>query len=423
MSALSRRRFLINSAAAAAVPMVRSTWAAAAGPRVVVIGGGFGGASLARYLRRHDPELSITLIERDAQFSTCAFSNGVLGGLYPLSHITFTYAQVKAAGIELINDTATAIDPDARTVSLAGGPAVKYDYLVVSPGVDIVWNSIQGYSEQAAQVMPHAWKAGAQTSLLRRQLEAMPDGGLVVIAPPAMPYRCPPGPYERASLIAYYLKMHKPKSKIIILDASDSFIKQDLFQEAWRRLYPGMIEWIPGSKSGKVMSVNTATMTVSTAFDEYKPAVANIIPAQRAGSIAVQAGLDQGTGFCEIDPVTFESRVHKRIYVLGDATIAGEMPKSGFSANCQAKACGRAILAEIGGKSAPTAKLLNICYSLADPDYGFSIVDGFVVKGNTLVLAFDDNRMTPVGASDDEHRREAQSARSWYANITGDMFG
>jgi sulfide dehydrogenase [flavocytochrome c] flavoprotein subunit len=423
MSALSRRRFLMGSAAVAAVPVARSAWAAAAGPRVVVIGGGFGGASLARYLRRHDPQLSITLIERDAQFSTCAFSNGVLGGLYPLSHITFTYAQVKAAGIEVVNDTASAIDPDARTVSLAGGALVKYDYLVVSPGIDLVWNSIQGYSEQAAQTMPHAWKAGAQTSLLRRQLEAMPDGGLVVIAPPAMPYRCPPGPYERASLIAYYLKAQKPKSKIIILDASDSFIKQDLFQEAWRRLYPGMIEWIPGSKSGKVMSVNAGTMTVSTAFDDYKAAVANIIPPQRAGAIAVQAGLDAGTGFCEIDPVTFESRVHKRIYVLGDATIAGEMPKSGFSANCQAKACGRAILADIGGTAASAVKLLNICYSLADPDYGFSIVDGFVAKGNTLVLAFDDNRMTPVGASDDEHHREAQSARSWYANITGDMFG
>jgi sulfide dehydrogenase [flavocytochrome c] flavoprotein subunit len=423
MSALSRRHFLATSVATAAAPFLKRARAASSGPRVLVIGGGFGGLSLARYLRRHDPALAITLIERDAQFSTCAFSNGVLGGLYPLSHITFTYAQVKAAGITVVNDTASAIDPDARKVALAGGQSLPYDYLVVSPGIDLVWNGIQGYSEQAAQRMPHAWKAGAQTSLLRSQLEAMPDGGLVVIAPPAMPYRCPPGPYERASLIAYYLKAHKPKSKIIILDASDSFIKQDLFLEAWRRLYPGMIEWIPGSKSGKVMSVNTATMTVSTAFDDYKAAVANIIPAQRAGSIAVQAGLDQGTGYCEIDPVTFESRVHKRIYVLGDATIAGEMPKSGFSANCQAKACGRAILADIGGQAASAAKLLNICYSLADPDYGFSIVDGFVAKGNTLVLAFDDNRITPVGASDDEHRREAQSARSWYANITGDMFG
>jgi NADPH-dependent 2,4-dienoyl-CoA reductase/sulfur reductase-like enzyme len=251
----------------------------------------------------------------------------------------------------------------------------------------------------------------------------MQDGGLVVIGVPAMPYRCPPGPYERASLIAYYLKAHKPKSKIIILDASDSFIKQDLFTEAWKRLYPGMIEWVAGSKSGKVMSVDASTLTVSTGFDDYKPAVANIIPAQRAGGIALRAGLDRGTGYCAIDPLTFESRVHKRIYVLGDATIAGEMPKSGFSANAQAKACGRAILADIGGKTAPPAKLLNICYSMAEPEYAFSIVDAFAVQGDTLRLTFDDNRTTPLGASDDEHRREAQSAESWYANITAEMFG
>jgi len=397
--------------------------AAASGPRVVVIGGGFGGVSLARYLRRNDPKLSITLIERDAQYATCPFSNGVLGGLYPLSHVSFTYRQVKAAGIEVINDAALRIDPAARAVTLAGGQTVKFDYLVVSPGIDFIWDSIQGYSEQAAQIMPHAWKAGPQTGLLRRQLEAMADGGLVVIAPPAMPYRCPPGPYERASLIAYYLKAHKPKSKIIILDASDSFIKQDLFMEAWAHFYPGMIEWVPGSKSGKVMSVNAATLTVSTAFDEYKAAVANIIPAQRAGSIAIQAGLDQGTGYCAIDPLTFESRVHKRIYVLGDATIAGEMPKSGFSANGQAKACGRAILADIAGVAAAPAKLLNICYSLADPQYAFSIVDAFAVQDDTLRLTFEDNRTTPLGASDAEHQREAQSAVSWYANITGELFG
>ncbi len=423
MSTLSRRRLLAHLAAAAAVPVLAPALASATGPKVVVIGGGFGGASLARYLRRHDPGIPITLIERDAQFTTCPFSNGVLGGLYPLEHVTFPYSKVQAAGIDVVHDAAVGIDPVARSVALAGGHKLSYDYLVVSPGIDLVWDSIQGYNEQAAERMPHAWKAGAQTALLRRQLEAMPDGGLVVIAVPAMPFRCPPGPYERASLIAHYLKANKPKSKVMLLDASDSFIKQDLFMEAWGRLYPGMIEWVPGSKSGRVMSVNPVTMTVSSAFDDYKAAVANIIPAQRAGSIAIQAGLDAGTGFCEIDPVSFESKVHKRIYVLGDATIAGEMPKSGFSANGQAKACARAILADIGGRVAASAKLLNICYSLAAPDYGFSIVDGFELKNGTLALSFEDHRTTPVGASEDEHLREAQSARSWYANITGEMFG
>lgn len=422
MTMLTRRKFIINSAATAA-PLFIPAFAAATGPKIVVIGGGFGGLSLARYLRRHDPRLAITLIERDARYATCPFSNGVLGGLYPLSQISFTYEQVRASGIGVIPGEAARIDPIAKTVALANGQTLKFDYLVVAPGIDFIWDDIQGYSERAAEIMPHAWKAGSQTSLLRRQLESMRDGGLVVIGVPAMPYRCPPGPYERASLIAYYLKAHKPKSKIIILDASDSFIKQDLFTEAWKRLYPGMIEWVPGSKSGKVMSVDASTLTVSTGFDDYKAAVANIIPAQRAGGIAVRAGLDQGTGYCAIDPVTFESRVHKRIYVLGDATIAGEMPKSGFSANSQAKACGRAILADTGGKTASPAKLLNICYSMAEPDYAFSIVDAFTVKGDTLRLTFDDNRTTHLGASDDEHRREAQSARSWYANITTEMFG
>ena len=422
MTMLTRRKFIISSAATAA-PLFGRASAAAAARKIVVIGGGFGGVSLARHLRRHDPRLSITLIERDAQYTTCPSSNGVLGGLYPLSRISFTYARVKASGIHVINEEALSIDPAAKTVVLASGQTVKFDYLVVSPGIDFMWSSIQGYSEQAAEIMPHAWKAGPQTNLLRRQLESMRDGGLVVIGVPAMPYRCPPGPYERASLIAYYLRAHKPKSKIIILDASDGFIKQDLFMEAWNRLYPGMIEWVPGSKSGKVMSVDAATLTVSTGFDDYKATVANIIPAQRAGGIAVRTGLDQGTGYCEIDPVTFESRVHKGIYVLGDATIAGEMPKSGFSANAQAKACGRAILADIGGRVASPAKLLNICYSTAEPNYAFSIVDAFALKDGTLRLTFDDNRTTPLGASADEHRREAQSARSWYANITAEMFG
>jgi sulfide dehydrogenase [flavocytochrome c] flavoprotein chain len=225
------------------------------------------------------------------------------------------------------------------------------------------------------------------------------------------------------SLIGCYLKGHKPKSKVLILDANDGFAKQDLFMEAWARLYPGMIEWVPGSQSGKVIAVDTATGTVSTGFDDHKPAVANIIPPQRAGEIATVTGLDQGTGFCAIDPVTFESKVHQGIYVVGDATLAGEMPKSGFSANNQAKACGAAILANIAGRSASRTKLLNICYSMAKPDYAFSIVDVFEIKGDTISLTFQDGRTTRLQASDDILEREADYAQSWYANITAEMFG
>jgi sulfide dehydrogenase [flavocytochrome c] flavoprotein chain len=421
MSGLSRRDFL---AAAASVRLaVSKRTSAASRARIVVIGGGFGGASIARYLRRHDPNLLITVVEREEQFVTCPFSNGVLGGLWPLSRVTFDYRKVKAAGVAVVHDTATAIDPTGKKVRLAGGRTLDYDYLVVAPGIQFIWGAIRGYDQAAALTMPHAWIAGAQTALLRKQLEAMPDGGLVVIGVPSTPFRCPPGPYERASLIGYYLKSHKPKSKILILDANDSFAKQDLFMEAWARLYPGMIEWVPGSQSGKVVAVDAGTMTVSTGFDDHKPAVVNIIPPQRAGAIATATGLDQGSGFCAIDPVTFESTVHQGIYVLGDATLAGEMPKSAFSANNQAKACGAAILANIAGRSASPTKLLNICYSLAKPDYAFSIVDVFEVKRDTLSLTFQDDRTTRLKAPDDVLKREADYAQSWYANITADMFG
>ncbi len=423
MTQISRRSFVAGTAALA-VPLFMPSLARAAGaPRIVVIGGGFGGASVARYLKRGNAELSVTLVERDTTYVTCPFSNGVIGGLWDIAAVTHTYDRVEAAGIDVVHDTATKIDPDKKTVALAGGTTLPYDYLIVSPGIQFIWSSIQGYSEEAAQKMPHAWQAGPQTVLLRQQLEAMKDGGTVVIGVPAPPFRCPPGPYERASLIANYLKQNKPKSKILILDASESFAKQDLFEETWKKLFPGMIEWIAGSQSGVVMSVDAPTMKVSTSFDDYTPDVANIIPAQKAAQIVIDAGLDAGQGFCSIDPATFESTVHKSIYVLGDATIAGAMPKSGFAANNQAKNCGEAILAAIAGKQITPAKLANVCYSFANPSYAFEIVDIFEVQGDTINLAFDDNRETPLGASDAVHKQESVYAHTWYDTITKEMFG
>jgi len=421
VSALSRRRMIASSLSAWASLSVRRVQAAALA-RVGIIGGGFGGASLARYLRRHAPQVSVTLFERDTQFVTCPFSNGVIAGLYPLEKVSFGYEGLRAAGVEVVHAEVAHLDPVRKTVQ-AGGRRRDFDFLVLSPGVDMVWDSIEGYSVQAAERLPHAWKAGSQTVLLRRQLEAMPDGGLFVIAIPPMPYRCPPGPYERASLVAHYFKQAKPKSKIVLLDSSDAFIKQELFMQAWQRLYPGMIEWVPGSRSGRVMRVDPRSRKISTGFDDYAATVANIIPAQRAGKVAIDAGLDQGTGYCAIDPATFESAHHRGVYVIGDAAIAGEMPKSGFSANNQAKVCGRAILCAVMGQRFEATKLLNICYSLATPDYAFSIVDGFEVRNESIQLTFADRRTTPLEASAEEHRLEAESARSWYANITADMFG
>ena len=244
---------------------------------------------------------------------------------------------------------------------------------MLAPGIDIRWGALPGYDEAAVAHMPHAWRAGEQTALLRRQLEAMPDGGLVVISAPANPFRCPPGPYERASLIAHYLKTRKPRSKLIVLDAKDTFSKQRLFQAAWAELYPGVLEWVPLSKGGNVTSVDAATRTLITEFGRHQAAVANVIPPQKAGRIADAAGVADRSGWCPIDPVTFESKLQAGIHVIGDAAIAGAMPKSAFAANAQAKTCAQAVARLIAGGAPAVPKLINTCYSLVAPDYAISI--------------------------------------------------
>jgi len=258
--------------------------------------------------------------------------------------------------------------------------------------------------------------------LLRRQLEAMEDGGLVVISAPDNPYRCPPGPYERASLIAHYLQTHKPRSKLLLLDAKDTFTKQELFRTAWQRLYPGLLEWVPGSQSGRVIRVNPGTGTMHTAFDEYKPAVANIIPPQRAAAIARTAGLDDGKGWCRVQARTFESTVHAGIHLIGDAIIASPMPKSAFSANTQAKVCAVAIVALLRGAQVPEPVLMNTCYSLVAPDYGISIAGVYRVVEGKITAVEGSEGVSPLDAPDEIRSLEAAYAQSWYSNITADVF-
>jgi len=259
--------------------------------------------------------------------------------------------------------------------------------------------------------------------LLRAQLEAMDDGGVVAIAVPAPPFRCPPGPYERASLIAHYLKTAKPRSKLLILDASDSFSKQGLFAAAWEELYPGLIEWVPRSQGGQVIRVDAAAMVLHTDFEELPVAVANVIPPQQAAEIARAAGLDQGRGWCAVDGRTFESTVHPGVHLLGDAILAGAMPKSGFSANSQAKACAAAIAALLRDRPPPEPALMNTCYSLVGPDYGISIGGVYRVEEGEIIAIKGAGGLSPADADRDFRRREADFARSWYANITADMFG
>jgi sulfide dehydrogenase [flavocytochrome c] flavoprotein chain len=421
---VSRREFLslgVAATSAALVPL--PTFAQGAAPRVVVVGGGFAGASCARALRQADPRIAVTLVEANATFTACPFSNAVIGGLRELSAQQFTYERVAADGIAVVQGTASAVDAQARSVALADGSRLPYDRLVLAPGIDIRWGALPGYDEAAASLMPHAWRAGEQTLLLRRQLEAMPDGGLVVISAPANPFRCPPGPYERASLIAHYLKTKKPKSKLIVLDAKDAFSKQRLFQVAWAELYPGLLEWVPLSKGGNVTSVEAATGTLVTDFGRHKAAVANVIPPQRAGRIAEAAGVADRTGWCPIDPVTLESKLQGGIHVIGDAAIAGAMPKSAFAANSQAKTCAAAVVRLLAGGPPSAPKLINTCYSLVAPDYGISIAGVYQPSGGQLADVPGSGGVSPTDAPRATRAAEAVLAEAWFRTITGELFG
>ncbi|MCK5716097.1 MAG: FCSD flavin-binding domain-containing protein [Thiomargarita sp.] len=392
--------------------------------RVVIVGGGFGGATCAKYIRRFNPNIEVTLIERDAKFITCPFSNMVLAGLYGIDWITHEYTALRDKySVKIIQDTVIDIEPIAKKVLLKGGKSVHYDRLVMSPGIDFQWDAIEGYTESISHQIPHAWKAGAQTLLLRDQLQAMKDGGVVIIAPPRNPFRCPPGPYERAGLIAHYLKQHKPKSKILILDAKDTFSKQALFTQGWADLYPGMIEWVEGSFGGHITGVDAKTNTLYNSDKEaYKGDVINIIPPQKAGLIAHKVGLVNEDGWCPINQRTFESQKHADIHVIGDACIGSKMPKSGFAANSQAKVCAAAIVTSLDGTEMPEPSYVNTCYSLIGPDYGISVAAVYRFTEQGIMKIKASGGVSPQNAHADFRRKEAHYAIGWYMSITNDIF-
>jgi NADPH-dependent 2,4-dienoyl-CoA reductase/sulfur reductase-like enzyme len=420
----SRRDVLKTATAGAAAAMLpMPALAQNAAGRVVVVGGGFAGATCARMLKRLDPRIAVTLVEANQTFTACPFSNEVIAGLRDIKAQQFDYKKIADDKVAVSFDPATAVDPQGRMVTLAGGTRLPYDRLVLAPGVDLRWDSLPGYTEAAAERMPHAWKAGEQTLLLRRQLEAMPDGGLVIITAPANPYRCPPGPYERASLIAYYLKTRKPKSKLIILDAKDAFSKQRLFQNAWKELYPDIIEWVSLSSGGKVTAVDAASMTVMTDFAKHTPAVANIVPPQKAGHVAELAGVADRTGWCPVDPVSFESTLQPNVHVIGDACIAGAMPKSGFAANAQAKVCAAALTRLMGGQKPDDPRLINTCYSVVAPDYGITVAAVYRPTNGQLVEVQGSAGTSAVDAPKSTREQEAKLADGWFKTITGEMFG
>jgi NADPH-dependent 2,4-dienoyl-CoA reductase/sulfur reductase-like enzyme len=415
------RRDVMKSAAAAAALLPMPALAQGAAGRVVVIGGGFAGASCARALKAHDARINVTLVEASRTFTACPFSNLVIAGMRELGAQQFGYDKVAAAGLTMAFSAASAVDTQAKSVTLADGNRLAYDRLVLAPGIDIRWDGLPGYDEAAANVMPHAWKAGEQTTLLRRQLESMEDGGLVVISAPANPFRCPPGPYERASLIAYYLKTKKPKSKLIVLDAKDAFSKQRLFQNAWKELYPNL-EWVSLSSGGKVTSVEPASKTVVTDFSRHQAAVANIIPPQKAGRIAELAQVADRSGWCPVDAMTFESKQQPNIHVIGDAAIMGAMPKSAFSANAQAKVCAAALAKLLAGEKPVEPRLINTCYSVVAPDYGITVAGAYRPKDGVLVDA-EGGGVSPIDAPASTRAAEARYADGWFNTITTEVFG
>ena len=427
----SRRRLLrdlgIGAGALALPPLpaiaAPAVSAGAGAARVVVIGGGFAGASCARKLREVAPQLQVTLVEPKTTYTACPFSNLVIGGQRTLGEQQFDYRGVAATGVEVVHRSAEDIDPVARRVRLDDGTQLDYDRLVMAPGIELRWDAVEGYSQSAAQRMPHAWQAGEQTTLLRRQLEAMADGGLVVITAPASPYRCPPGPYERASLIAAYLKRSKPRSRLLILDAKDNFSKKPLFLQGWQALYGDLVEWRGASDGAALASVDAADMRVYTDFDEFRPAVANVIPPQRAGAIARRAGVTDASGWCPITPLTFESALQSHIHVIGDAAIANAMPKSAFAANAQAGLCAVQVARLLAGEAPVDTTLINTCYSLVAPGYGISVADVYRPAEQSWKPVAGAGGTSALDADADVRRREAGYAASWFATITAEVFG
>lgn len=433
MKHFNRRSFLkvAGSGVAASALAGTSTFSIAAGAKnVVVVGGGVGGATAAKYIRMMDSNINVTLVEPNEYYYTCFMSNEVIGGNRDIGSIRFGYDGLKAHGVTVVHDTVTGIDADKRLILTTSGASLPYDRCVMSPGVSMKYDTVEGYDESVTETIPHAWKAGPQTELLRAQLMAMKDGGTVAIAAPPNPFRCPPGPYERASQIAHYLKNNKPKSKILILDPKTKFSKQGLFTEGWSKHYGygtdnSMIEWVNGDNGGKVESVDASSMTLGGEFDDYKADVINLIPAQMAGKIAKVAGLTGDSDWCPIVGNTFESTLIPNVHVIGDASVASPMPKSGYSANSEAKVCAAAVVALLNDGKVPQPSYVNTCYSIITPDDAISVAMVYGWDGEKIVAREGAGGLTPGGEdrNDAMRAREVKYAHSWFNNITQDIFG
>lgn len=419
---LNRRIFLGSGVAAATTLAAPMTFAAGHGkPHVVVVGGGAGGATAARYIAKDSKgEVAVTLIEPTRQYYTCFFSNLYLGGFKEMDELGHSYGGLAAGGVNVVHDWATGVDRDAKTVALAGGGSVSYDKLILSPGIDFVDGAVEGWDLSAQNAMPHAYKGGSQTELLKAQLMAMPEGGTFAMVAPPNPYRCPPGPYERVSMVAHFLKANNPTAKIIVADPKPKFSKQGLFQEGWANHYEGMVDWIGEDFGGGNVSVDPAAMTVTIDGEVTKVDVCNVIPGMKAGRIAELAGVTDGN-WAPVNAADMSTKADADVYVLGDAAQQGDMPKSGFSANSQAKVCANAVRGALTGSKVFPAKFSNTCWSLINTNDGVKV--GATYEATDEKIAKVDGFISATGETAELRKATYEESEGWYAGITSDMFG
>ena len=411
-------------AAAGAASLLVPNVARAATPHLVVVGGGPAGATVAKYVAKDSKgAVKVTLVDASPLHYTCFFSNLYLGGFWKFEDLAQSFDALRSKyGVNVV--TAYAESVTGNSVKLSDGTEIACDRVVVAPGIDFKYDLYEGYDESvAASRIPHAYKAGNQTVMLKKQIEAMDDGGTVIVAAPPNPYRCPPGPYERVSMIASYLKREKPASKILVLDPKDKHSKMALFQEGWARHYDGMIEWVPGEfTGGGIASLDAAAMTITTNDGEtFEGDVINMIPAQKAGAIAINSGLTGDGDWAPVDPATLESTLVPGVHVLGDACANGDMPKSGFSANSQAKACAVAVRAALTDSKAFPPRFRNTCWSLIEAENGVKV--GASYKAGDGKIEKTEGFISKTGEDDALRAQTAEEAVGWYKAITADTWG
>lgn len=420
MSKFTRRSFVsVISATTAALSMPSIAFGARA--RVVVIGGGAGGATAAKYIAKDSKgAIDVTLVEASKRYYTCFYSNLYLGGFRNYGSIGHNYYGLAVnRGVNVVHEWANSIDTSAKKVNLGSGSSISYDKLVLSPGIDLKYESVNGYSPEAQTIMPHAWKSGTQVQLLRNKVMNMKKGGTFVMVAPPNPYRCPPGPYERVSMIAHQFTKNNPTAKIVVIDPKNKFSKMGLFQDAWQKYYPGMVEWIGADTHGGLKNINLAKMEFETDLDTFKADAACVVPAQRAGTIAMSAGVNDGD-WCPIIPASMQSKADGNVYVLGDASVATSMPKSGFSANSQAKVAANHIRGSLTGSKVFGARYANTCWSLVATNDGIKV--GASYKAGDEKIEATSKFVSKTTEDSATRKATYEESIGWYEGITSDMF-